>query len=274
MSDMIDLFKEQNQKSKGDTLHRLPAKVVSTSTMKYDGVAQCDETGSSRYATIAFEMNDKKYKRDMTIRGDKVKKGDSVTVIYDKAKQTLFASSGGYTLPKVNNYSESSNKSTYNGKDIVVDNTQYARLEILGYEKLSIILPNKTGSTLSEGDDVWVHYWNDISAGYIYSNNLEFDHSTISDFIQKFETGVIKIKANGNTRHVDSDNILLKRIYKNPKIYVTLAVSNLSTLDTCYILCSVHSITNDQFEVILYSIDKDQHIPAETYTVYYLVVDI
>lgn len=60
---------------------------------------------------------------------------------------------------------------TYNGKEVKVDNVQYAMVRIMGYENLQIVLPNKTNAPLETDNNVWVYFWNNISSGYIALNN-------------------------------------------------------------------------------------------------------
>lgn len=45
-----------------------------------------------------------------------------------------------------------------------------AKVQIL---QKNVTLLNKTGETLAVGDNVWVHYWNDITSGYIAIRNGE-----------------------------------------------------------------------------------------------------
>lgn len=59
----------------------------------------------------------------------------------------------------------------YNGKEVSVDNVQYAMVRIMGYKNLQIVLPNKTNAPLETNNNVWVYFWNNISSGYIALNN-------------------------------------------------------------------------------------------------------
>lgn len=275
MSNMIDLFKEQNQKNKGDTLHRLPAKVVSYSVSIYP-VTQVESNGTTddidniEKIRVTFDVNGHKYTRTMDFKNDG-KKADptlnsgNMYVFYSHAKQNMFATQNKDLIDKY----QDSQKATYNGKEVVVNNVEYARVEVLGYENLPIVLPNRTNTVLANEDEVWVYYWGDVSSGYIFSNNLAQGGSiSFLDFMSNMEVGAHTQRIEGQTGiKTQSFSIPTQKIHKKPIILVSV-ISDVYNDFVCK-----QNYKNGDIEIKLIALDNSI-IPTGDYTVHYLIIDI
>ena len=275
MSNMIDLFKEQNQKNKGDTLRRLPAKVVSYSVSIYP-VTQVESNGTTddidniEKIRVTFDVNGHKYTRTMDFKNDG-KKADptlnsgNMYVFYSHAKQNMFATQNKDLIDKY----QDSQKATYNGKEVVVNNVEYARVEVLGYENLPMVLPNRTNTVLANEDEVWIYYWGDISSGYIFSNNLAQGGSiSFLDFLSNMEAGT-------HTQHIQGEtgvttqgfSFPMQKVHKNPIILVSV-ISDVYN-DFVY----KQNYKNGNIEIKLIALGNSV-IPTGNYIVHYLIIDI
>ena len=117
---------------------------------------------------------------------------------------------------------------TYNGKEVSVDNVQYAMVRIMGYENLQIVLPNKTNAPLETDDNVWVYFWNNISSGYIALNN-----DTSKDILSVYKNMTV---LNGYINNEQKINRVADFIYDDctfPNIANGLKITNDINATTC-----------------------------------------
>lgn len=272
---MIDLFKERNQKSKGDTLHRLPAKVVSYSVSIYE-VTEVISNGSVgdidniNKIEVTFDVNGRKYTRTMEFRNNGTKadptlKSNPMFVFYSHAKQNLFATQNNDLIKKY----QDSQQATYNKKEVVVNNVEYARVEVLGYENLPMVLPNRTNTVLANEDEVWIYYWGDISSGYIFSNNLAQGGSiSFLDFMSNMEAGTHTQHIQGETGvTAQSFSFPMQKIHKNPVVFVSILRNGHNAF--------AYNVTYESgnIKVYLKSLDGSV-ISTGDYIVHYLIIDI
>ena len=275
MSNMIDLFKEQNQKNKGDTLRRLPAKVVSYSVSIYP-VTRVKSNGAVgdidniNKIEVTFDVNGRKYTRTMEFKNngkpaDPTLQTNSMFVFYSHAKRNMFATQNEGLIKKYQN----SQKATYNGKPVVVNNVEYARVEVLGYENLPMVLPNRTNTVLANEDEVWIYYWGDISSGYIFSNNIVQSGSiSFLDFMSNMEVGTHTQYIEGQTGvTAQSFSFPMQKIHKNPVVFVSILRNGHNAF--------AYNVTyeNGNIKVYLNGLDGSV-ISTGDYTVHYLIIDI
>ena len=133
---------------------------------------------------------------------------------------------------------------TYNGKEVSVDNVQYAMVRIMGYENLQIVLPNKTNAPLETNNNVWVYFWNNISSGYIALNN-----DTSEDILSVYKNMTVLNNYINNTMKINRvadfiyDDCTFRNISKGLNITNDITCSGKSISDTVSFFKKIHTGT-------------------------------
>lgn len=218
----------------------------------------------------------------------------SAYVIYDRENNETFVTQN---LDVYNQYSQikidengQETKLKYNGTEVVIDNVNYAVVRIFGKDNLDIVLPNKSGSMLSYGDDVWVHYWSNIASGYIALNNMSDNNFNAISFINNIEVGRTTFNSNGTT---NSSRVFInyQKPHSNPKVFVQLRLNN-TTDETAKGIVSNVYYNSDGFMLFIKSTDyylksetsdvsgekyytqQLKNIPSGNYIVDYFIIDM